>query len=136
VNGAIVIRYAVAEGLPDNEFASKLIHPNAAAKFFKISFATLTTANTGANLCPRANVKTRKDVDRVFNTIQDSALEVKEVLQAAKEVTKNKERACCQIALVGPSGPVSRLVKTKSDRDRELVSTVKLVKTVRVLVLR
>lgn len=90
VIGAAVIKFVVAAGPPDNEFVWKLMPVNAAAKFFKTSFATLTIANTGENFNQWANVKTLKVVDRAFSIIRDNVLEDKQVLQDAKEAIKNK----------------------------------------------
>lgn len=136
VIGAAVIKFVVAAGPPDNEFVWKLMPVNAAAKFFKTSFATLTIANTGENFNQWANVKTLKVVDRAFSIIRDNVLEDKQVLQVAKEAIKNKELVCFQSVQAGLSGPVLQRVRTKLDSDRELVSMVKPVKTVWALVLR
>lgn len=137
VIGAAVIKFVVAAGPPDNEFVWKLMPVNAAAKFFKTSFATLITiANTGENFNQWANVKTLKVVDRAFSIIRDNVLEDKQVLQDAKEAIKNKELVCFQSVRAGRSGPVLQRVRTKLDSDRELVSMVKPVKTVWALVLR
>jgi len=136
VIGAAVIKFVVAAGPPDNEFVWKLMPVNAAVKFFKTSFATLTIANTGENFNQWANVKTLKVVDRAFSIIRDNVLEDKQVLQVAKEAIKNKELVCFQSVQVGLSGPVSQRARTKLDSDRELVSMVKPVKTVWALVLK
>jgi hypothetical protein len=77
----------------------------------RISFATLTIANIGANFSRLVNVQILGVVDLVFNTILDNVSVVRLVLLGAKEMNKNRARVCYLTVLVGLSGPVIQYVR-------------------------